>query len=550
MKKKTMLFLFCKLLICCYPVYATEDPLHQKSLYPVQVKSAPSHAPLLMVENGKANFILVRDYKREIGKPRLAQSTYFAAQRLVEAFHKCTGATIPEADIQESEKIAQYRYKILLGSGVGEKKLGLDPLKLPKGGFEVKTFADGMAICGYDSVNIPGFHENFPGDDVVINGTLHGAVDFIERFLNCRFYFPGELGEIFPKTKDVLLQAMDYCDWPRSYYRYPWNIHVSFNKERKAFWEPLIGPYDDSLRFAQFWRQAVETNYIAIHSPLIKNWVKLHPDKKDVICFTSPGGHLYYTGEAASGGNFVNVVSLELAELLVQDAKNYFESNGKNRAPWGWDHPNREYLTFGQMDSNAPVSEIRNTPIVKKMGLVTDAHIKRGRAGMLSDVYARFYNHICMQLKKELPGMRLGVMAYSDYTLPPLLPENQHLADNLDLRVCLMDLPGLVHNPKSIHHNREILRGWRKATQNRKIPSLWLYEVNGSSFLRGVCARFIGEVYKTYGEDITGEDLIYCYWNSLDWYYYYSIYPGMRALWNPEVDVDAIVEESWPLLYG
>ena len=53
---------------------------------------------------------------------------------------------------------------------------------------------------------------------------------------------------------------------------------------------------------------------------------------------------------------------------------------------------------------------------------------------MLSDLYVNFYIWIGNELKKELPGKRLGVLAYHNYTLPPVVCKN--IPDNIDVQVC------------------------------------------------------------------------------------------------------------------
>ena len=59
---------------------------------------------------------------------------------------------------------------------------------------------------------------------------------------------------------------------------------------------------------------------------------------------------------------------------------------------------------------------------------------RNSAAGMLSDLYVNFYIWIGNELKKELPGKRLGVLAYHNYTLPPVVCKN--IPDNIDVQVC------------------------------------------------------------------------------------------------------------------
>ena len=45
-------------------------------------------------------------------------------------------------------------------------------------------------------------------------GSLNGTYDFLERFAECRFFFPGEYGTVIPVKKELVLPELDISDRP------------------------------------------------------------------------------------------------------------------------------------------------------------------------------------------------------------------------------------------------------------------------------------------------------------------------------------------------
>lgn len=519
------------------------------ALFPVTHLVPENHTPISLIIDGKANFAFICDEaaEKKIRNPNKKSITN-AIKILKEGFKRCAGVDVPVVDASDSKALKKYRFLFLVGESILTKKLGIKPLKLPQSGFEFKTFPGGVALVGYDASLIPDFYQKMPGAGVTFCGTRHGAVDFLERFLGCRFYYPGRLGEFWPKIKNLIIKPVNYYDYPRTNSRDN-RYHIGAAFRKRGYWGKLIGETGDLNRFCYLWRQERGTMFIANHSPQPNQWLKAHPDKKNLLFYRAPNGHLYYTPSDGHGGKYLDVTNLKLADLLLEDWKKFFATQGKWQAPWTWDRPNRDYVSFGQADSSVPLPDMLNNPTVKKYGLITPEHC-RHVAGQYSDIYVRFWKYLGEKLKKELPNVRLGLIPYAEYTMPPRLKGSNHLPDNVDLRVCLMQLPGRVRNPEIVREYTKLLKGWYRVQNNRPIHSLWLYNAPGNPFARSMNPRFIGEVPKAFAPYFSGKDMVYGFWFNVEWFYYYSIYPGMRALWNPDVNVDAMLEEHWKPMYG
>jgi hypothetical protein len=549
--KKSLFILTCTLLLVINSK-STAYSLTNPALTPVKIQKTPDHTPLKLVENGKLKFAIITDKKAEY---RHGKSIQPAIALLQEAFKNCCG-TVPEVfDISKLDKAKKYPYQLLVGQSKLTKKLGMDALKLPAAGFEVKSFSDGIAIVGHDSSLIKNYNPTKLDKKGHLRGTLWGAYDFIERFLGCRFYFPGKYGSLWPKTANLTINPVNYTDYPRFATRFPgWITWTMRGKKNKEKWEPYLGKflpksyYPDKVRFTDRWRLDQTTPFHATHDPRPDLFLKRFPKEKDTIFYRSPNGNLYYNAKAHIG-NYLDVTNLKLADLMVEALKEYYASEGKVKCGWGYS-PNNTYINFGNCDTGLPLPDVRNHPIVKKYNLITEEHIKRG--SYLSDVYGRFYQYLGNRLKKELPGKKLVLQPYGGYTQAPLNPK-WTLPDNIELRVCLHMFPARTRNPKEVKKAVKYMSDWYKALGNRPAISIYLYHVpasNGSKFARAVAAHFVGEVPKVLGKYLGRNDMFFDQYGGLDWSFYYSDYVAHRSMWNPEFNCDAAIAEHWEPMYG
>ena len=88
---------------------------------------------------------------------------------------------------------------------------------LPDDAFRIFTCSNRIFIAGRDDpavdplerIRHPGY-----GCHVFRHGTLNGVYSFLERYADCRFYFPGSLGEIVPHADALRVPAVDWADAP------------------------------------------------------------------------------------------------------------------------------------------------------------------------------------------------------------------------------------------------------------------------------------------------------------------------------------------------
>ncbi len=524
--------------------------LNTRALTPIELMKPPRHENIKLVENGKLKFAIVWDKDAEIC-PRAKKSIAPAVKLLCEAFEKCTGKQPAVYDIGEAVP-ASLPCRILVGGSKPAQEAGVDTAALPPQGFEIRTTAQGIIIAGNDSSTNPDFNKDPLDKYGSSKGTLYGAYDFVERFLGVRFYFPGEYGSIWPQIRDFELKPANYRDYPRFDQRgttyYIWCAVK--DEANKAHWEKFMGPLKlKDTSFAERWRIGSYLPKTASHSPTPETLAKNYPDQLKTIFYTSPNGSFFYNPKQHVG-NAYNVVDLKFADLLVDAYKRFYESKGKDdRGDLKYWCSNRG-MSFGVCDTFIQNADITEDETVKKLNLITQKDIDRDPDAAMANVYGRFYQYLGRRIKEELPGKKLGILAYYNSRLASLDPRWQ-LPDNIEINLCDFRLPIKVHNPKAMGNVRQTFREWYEALGNRTVDLVWAYNPRLDIIARSVAGEFVGDIPKKLGKYM-GRTLI---WFDMDgvhdlWNHYYSFYAAHKSQWNPEWDVDAGIDEHWALFYG
>ena len=486
--------------------------IHTKALTPIAEKPVPDGEPMQFVEDGELKFAIVTDDAKRDAK---------AVALLREVFGKTTGRT-PLVQTPEAAAKNGLPFSIVLRQDAA----------LPKEGFSIKTSKDGLVISGH---------------------VYFGALDFAERFLGVRWYFPGENGCIYPACSSLSVAPVWYEDAP--YYQSRGGVYflnVSFiNAAQLRKWEPYMGKIKQAdRRFLDRWRDGGTLAGGGSHNPMPNKIAQSHPDKLKTIFYTSPHGKFWYNPKAHLG-NVYNVLDFGLADLLVEDWKHYYASGRKPEADRGGfgGQVNDTFVSFGVCDTYLPIGEVVSHPVVRELGLVTQKDLARDKDAAMANVYARFYQYLARKVEKELPGKRLFLLCYYNSKCASLDPRWK-LPDNVDVNVCDIRLPLRMRSPQHVEGVRQLFREWYDVLGGRPPLKAWLYS-GWTLFGRAVGPEFIGEVPKALGKYMGRGGLFYDFTGAHDlWHYYYSAYVGWRSQWNPDLDVDAAIDEMWDLCLG
>ncbi len=157
-------------------------------------------AELTIVADGKPNAVIIASAESQAVKTAAEIQTYIM---------KMSGARLPivnesDADTNGLPVVIAVGYtKIAAKKGVkipsGFKEVVGDPNAFEEEGYVIKTQGSTIILGG--------------NSDGPYQGTIYAGYEFLER-LGCRWYFPGEWGEVVPERKTVIFPETDWATKP------------------------------------------------------------------------------------------------------------------------------------------------------------------------------------------------------------------------------------------------------------------------------------------------------------------------------------------------
>ncbi|MBQ7208670.1 MAG: DUF4838 domain-containing protein [Lentisphaeria bacterium] len=480
-------------------------------------RPAPQH-PRKIVIGGKPAITLCKDgiAEFEVVKPANPAAAP-AAKELIERLAQITGKKV-EAVKTASGKVPAF----YLGVCPEAEKLGLDPEKLDRDGFYIKTDGNKIFITGCDSRD----------PRKVQRATLFGVYDFLERFAGVRYYFPGEIGTVVPQKKNWTLPEIDITERPDTQYRW---IYVYPNgKLGGAVKYRYPGMKDDN---PLIWRNSTLNSIRSCHGlndlELVKRFAKTNPeffamtaagDRHDGSKITTSyqkHGHLCYSSEG-------------LKEVIYQDAAACLtgkpaSSRGISRWSPRW---NTLHVDLAPNDGMLWCQ----CPKCKKIQ-------EQGRQAMSNHIWG-FAADIASRLKKNgIPGYVM-MESYGVFSRFPTIK----IPDNVMIGAAITG-PWGMNNEKVRTRDAERLEKWSK-TAGAKIRT-WAYitkAVAAVPVVPGFTPRAVGAFYKSVRNWIFGG---FVEAGSDRWMYgFLNCYVASKVLWNFDTDVEALIDEHCRLMYG
>lgn len=476
------------LLIFCCCIGALSAAEWPKDLNPVTFKTPGDHPAVVLVADGQPKATIA------VMNPRAAA----AATLLQEFIRKATGATLPI----EQNKITTPA--IVLGDCELAAQQGLVGKNLPVEGFAIKTIPDHVLIVGRD-------------EDIVAaaksQGTYWGACEFLERFVNIRWYFPLEHGQSIPPTKTLSIASVWLEDAP------------VFRK--RDIWPPMSNPWNGSgtqlMPFHTFLRSGVSwPNQLAVHQP---DWSKVQEyieGRPEVYQLRSDGTRdlmMLCYGHPKTLATYLENIENHVA--------------GKQPVRLG---------IVGKAVTVSPAdAEIAcNCEYCKKLW-----NEEGGQYGSASKIVGKFAADLGREMKKRWPDMTVLYLPYLNYTLAP---EGIEFPDNVEVQLCGM--PGLAQykEPSIAQDEQKTIDQWIKLT-GHKIQnwhySCWPEDRTAAAYL---FPHTVKEFYKSNREKTVGTFIngTTDHWPRQ----HLSLYCWMKVLWNPEFDVDAAIDEYCRRMYG
>ena len=462
-------------------------------LNPVTFHAAPAGAPVVLVEDGQAKASIA------VGVPKAeVSSTLRAAVRDLQQFvEQATGAKLPIVYGQANGAA------IVIGDCPRAAAAGLQGKLMPVEGFAIRTAGDAVLIVGRDGEVAPRTRSD---------GTAWGVYEFLERFVDVRWYFPGPIGCDVPQRRDLAIQPVHLTDAPHFRKRENWPS----GGRSVTRW---TGIHHRRMRSADSWPVRLQ-----VHSPT--GWPALYA-KTRPECFQMRSDGTRNTAMLCYGHPRTLETYLETIQAW------YAQGDGR---PWGGKTPIGNAITVSPNDMAIACRCEHCRKLWDPNG---------GRYGTASRIVATFVANLAREVKKRWPDKRIIYLPYANYTT---VPEGVTFPDNVEVQLCGM--PGLAQykEPAIAAAEQANIDGWMRLT-GRKIQnwhySCWPEDQTKAAYLFPFTIRdhYRANRLKTVGSFINGgRD----HWPRQG----VSLYAWMKCLWNPDFQVAFAIDEYCRRMYG
>lgn len=470
-------------------------------LNPVTFHAALKHQPVILVTGGKSNGeIVVPAAKINRGNAvvsgdggRLLSQAVGDLRSYIE---RSTGAQLPLANEISGKP------SIIIGDCPAAAQLGLVGEKMPIEGFAIKTAADAVFIVGNGA-----------------SGTAWGIYEFLERFLGVRWYWPdykddvATIGTSIVKTDSLVMKPVHLSDAPEFRKRVRWP------SGGPRIGKAIMTAHDRRLRCGNSW--PIE---LIVHAP--HGWEKHYKETRPEIF------QLRNDGKRDFG-------MLCYGHPLT--LKTYLEEIGAQVNP---EKPVERGRTIvrGKAVTVSPADMGVSCRCEHCRALWND---DGGHYGTASRVMATFVARLARDVKTRWPDLTVVFLPYKNYTYAP---EGVVFPDNVEIQICGM--PGLAQYKDSQINAQEQanIDAWVRLS-GRKIQnwhySCWPANRTKAAYLfpHTIQRHYQHNRDKTVGSFING---VGDHWPRQ----HVSLYVWLKVLWDPDIDVEAIVDEYCRRMYG
>lgn len=340
------------------------------------------------------------------------------------------------------------------------------------------------------------------------------AVCGLLRKLGVRWYAPGELGEILPSLKTIVLPKMDETVRPDFSIR-RFNVHFGLG-HNMAMWAMRLGIRDPyNIQVAHGMDTMTHRDEILAKHP---DWFALYGGKRQ----NQPGqrlNQLCYSNE-------------ELFQETVRCVRAQFDHYKMNAVSV---MPPDAYTSICQ----CPLCAGKDSP-------------ERNQRGLLSDHVWDFVNRVAREVRKTHPDRKILNCAYGTYTLPPLRIEK--LEPNIIVSIVGGRRP-MNNRPEQQEELRSLRESWLEKTDNPIIIFENYPFTDRGWYLPSFTPHAMGESVNATKGLSQGEDI----WLSVPMNFekagmgfnHFLVYFTQRMYWGgKEQDVDAMFREYCRLFYG
>jgi len=502
---------------------AAEGDLKPRDLPPVTWMEARAHAPVDLVRDGVARAVVyVVDPKARapfVAKRSGDHPPVFKQllNNLVETIRLSTGATLELVN----DPPAADQPAIVIGDGEESRAAGIDAAQLPPEGFVVKTAPNRVYLVGSTQRG---------------EGTAWAVADFLERFVGVRWYWPTPYGgRSIRQAASLVIPPVCYRDQPvfsyrRMYQDWYW-LQARSSDEQILPMAPGAGaegsetlwmgdhftlmrqancwPYEavqQGARIFEFMNNTLNTNaaLFAVREDGSRNY--------GTFCYSAP----------------------ELIACYVENLERAWDRGGKGTFIGGITRTSVTLWPSMDLGNNSLVSACRCPGCRQKSETGGDALL-------MGD----FVRRLCEIVKQRWPDKKV---IYVPWGIPSC-PEEMTFPDNLVINSLDLGTMGLMHQPAISQEQEGLLRAW--AAKSGRPVSMWIDFAGPGDWTLGPVQfpHRVQEFYQSNRNRLDGGLVLSygaaCFVTAAPTYYVWN-----RALWNPDLDVEATLDELCRRLFG
>ncbi|MCF7853716.1 MAG: DUF4838 domain-containing protein [Candidatus Pacebacteria bacterium] len=463
---------------------------------------------------------------------------------------------------------------IWVGESAGTRTVGLTNESFEDQEYAIVFSPDAIFLVGQDEL----VYDNDTPGSFEARGTLNAVYDFLERFCNVRWFYPGRFGTDIPKRKTLAVSGRNIRRKPFFAYRevttdrfadrHAWS-YTMWRRQTAGFYAFMKHLFPDAYKNGEdqnFWllqnrikpacrrfllRQRnggvlVRANH-SLHDFYTRFWGP-SDDKKENAGFIEHRPEWFaQTGNTQGRPNQLCYTNEEVIEQVAADARTYFEGKNVSGNPmkafrWG-----RNNYAVVPNDAGGFCQCAKCRALILKED---DPRVQEDQSlytyGRNSDLVFHFVNEVAKRVYKTHPDKTVSALAYSNYTLPPSF----ELAPNVAVHYCWTAnrFPVFSEGHK---RQREIFEQWAARRKDNTLY-LWLYYTfprelannNNYHCWPGFFAHAIGEQFKLFHE-ANVDGIFHCgYGENVE------NYVTFKLMDDPTRAVDALLEEYFRRMYG
>jgi formylglycine-generating enzyme required for sulfatase activity len=536
----TAAFLVCLASAWCAALAAgqTTSDLKPRDLAPVTVLEAPKHPAIEIARDGAAKAVIYvadpagrgnydpRSYRLGRGG---TSALVRMVNEMVDVLSLTAGVRIEVVD----QPPAADKAAIVVGSCEESRAAGIDTAAIPPEGYVIKTAPNRVFLVGGTNTVPAGG----TGSD---NGTAWAIADFLERVVGVRWYWPAEYGgRSIVRQTALTIPPLHYKDQPVSarrevgptggslagFVKQPFPATMPSGVVPDGEKQLLFGAQYPLMRigtFVPYRQQNQEVAHGAMAgiakqaTPVIDARFALKDDGTrdySVLCYSSP----------------------ETLDFFL------------NNCEQAWDKGQRldqAAVTPSSLNIRFPNTPglICKCPRCKEIGDAArgdDLHHQR--------VIVTFVKNVAEAIQKRWPDKWV---VFNTLTVPP--PKGLELPSNVRIWGSFLysKIGRFGQEPDVKNKVEESLRGWNELIKGHPQVSPYnlLRELSDGSRGPAQFPHLIGDFYRTGRTTVGGgpTDLSIVFWSKEA----PTAYVLMRAYWNPEFDVDVVLDEMCRRLFG